>query len=367
MWFRILACALLLATAPGAWPAAHAADRLGSHPIDPAQISVSGISSGAFMANQLHVAHSAEIMGVGLIAGGLYGCAVDGVDDRGVSALAGIATGACMKVPSQLRPVADYAGLVRRFAAAGWIDPVENLAHARLYAFTGGSDRVVNPETVRHGVALYAALGLPAARFRDADLPGAGAGHSWVTPGYGLACDANDDPYINDCDHDQAGQMLETIYGPLEPPAARPGGRLVAFDQTEFAPGGDAAGHGLWHTGQLYVPAACEAGAATSCRLHVVLHGCRQSAQLLGETFPRNIGVNEWADGNRIVVLYPQARSIGVEDFRTPRPADLFNTNPQGCWNWWGYAYDSRYLFKDGVQIGAIWSMVQRVSGRSNR
>ena len=41
--------------------AARAADRLGSLPIDPAQISVSGISSGAFMANQLHVAHSASL------------------------------------------------------------------------------------------------------------------------------------------------------------------------------------------------------------------------------------------------------------------------------------------------------------------
>jgi hypothetical protein len=32
--------------------------------------------------------------------------------------------------------------------------------------------------------------------------------------------------------------------------------------------------------------------------------------------------------------------------------------NPEGCWNWWGYAYDNRYLFKDGVQVSAIWAMV---------
>ena len=30
---------------------------------DPAEVSVSGISSGAFMANQLHIAHSAGIVG----------------------------------------------------------------------------------------------------------------------------------------------------------------------------------------------------------------------------------------------------------------------------------------------------------------
>ncbi len=117
------------------------------------------------------------------------------------------------------------------------------------------------------------------------------------------------------------------------------------------------------------MPAACRPGAAAAaepCRLHVVLHGCRQSAQRLGEVFFRNVGVNEWADTNRIVVLYPQARSVEVGDFRTPQPTDAFNTNPQGCWNWWGYAYDDRYLTKDGVQVRAIWAMIQRISGRSN-
>jgi len=53
----------------GAW----AADPLGRLPVDPTQVSVSGISSGAFMANQLHIAHSAGIIGAGMIAGGLYG------------------------------------------------------------------------------------------------------------------------------------------------------------------------------------------------------------------------------------------------------------------------------------------------------
>jgi poly(3-hydroxybutyrate) depolymerase len=71
---RALLPALAIALCLG--DTARAADRLGTLPIDPAQISVSGISSGAFMANQLHVAHSAQLMGAGLIAGGLYGCAV---------------------------------------------------------------------------------------------------------------------------------------------------------------------------------------------------------------------------------------------------------------------------------------------------
>src|SRR5512132_772362 len=43
--------------------------------IDKAQISVSGISSGGFMAHQFHVAHSSNVMGAGIVAGGPYYCA----------------------------------------------------------------------------------------------------------------------------------------------------------------------------------------------------------------------------------------------------------------------------------------------------
>ena len=60
--------ALLVAAAAWLGGCASAAEPLGRFPADPAQVSVSGISSGAFMANQLHIAHSAGIMGAGIIA-----------------------------------------------------------------------------------------------------------------------------------------------------------------------------------------------------------------------------------------------------------------------------------------------------------
>ena len=43
--------------------------------LDPERISLSGLSAGAFMAQQFHVAHSSHVIGVGLIAGGPYRCA----------------------------------------------------------------------------------------------------------------------------------------------------------------------------------------------------------------------------------------------------------------------------------------------------
>src|SRR5712664_243154 len=123
---RYRAMALLLAVATwagGAW----AADPLGRFPVDPAEVSVSGISSGAFMANQLHIAHSAGIVGAGMIAGGLYGCAAESVSEDGVLALASLAIGPCMSVPTLLRPVDFYAQLTADLAARGWIDPPGDL------------------------------------------------------------------------------------------------------------------------------------------------------------------------------------------------------------------------------------------------
>ena len=176
---------------------AQAADKLGSFPVDPAQVSVAGISSGAFMANQLHIAHSADIMGAAMIAGGLYGCAVQDVESDGVLALASQALGACMKVPFMLDDTATYRGRIEKLASHGWIDPPSNAARARIYFLTGSSDQVVNSETVEKAKALYDALGVPAGNivFEDRSGPAAKAGHSWVSNDFGGACDANASPF----------------------------------------------------------------------------------------------------------------------------------------------------------------------------
>src|SRR5256885_9945000 len=114
---RHAAMALLLVAAAWFGDGAWAADPLGRFPVDPAEVSVSGISSGAFMANQLHIAHSAGIIGAGMIAGGLYGCAVDSVTEDGVFALASLAVGPCLSVPTLLRPLDFYARLTAELAA----------------------------------------------------------------------------------------------------------------------------------------------------------------------------------------------------------------------------------------------------------
>ena len=345
-----------------------AAERLGAFPVDPAQISVAGFSSGAFMANQFHVAHSSGVMGAAMIAGGLYGCAVENVAPDGVEASASLAYGPCVRSPLMLEETRTYKALVDTLAARGWIDPPSSLARAKVYFFTGGSDALIPSATVEKGRDLYLALGAPAANivFEDQSGPAENAGHAWVTKKYGGGCSANASPYINNCFYDQSGAELKAIYGGgLAPPVEKATGRFVAFDQTEFVPEKAAAANGLAKTGYLYVPKACEPGAAQPCRLQVVLHGCTQSKEMLGEVFMTKIGLNEWADTNRLLILYPQAHATSMAEL----PPSLFltgaqNINPGGCWNWWGYAGDAQYLTKKGVQIDAIWKMIGRIEGK---
>ena len=55
--------------------ASRAADRLPGLDADLSATSVSGISSGGYMAVQFHIAHSATIIGAGVLAAGPYYCA----------------------------------------------------------------------------------------------------------------------------------------------------------------------------------------------------------------------------------------------------------------------------------------------------
>jgi poly(3-hydroxybutyrate) depolymerase len=99
--------------------------------------------------------------------------------------------------------------------------------------------------------------------------------------------------------------------------------------------------------GYVFIPEACE---SVRCRVHVAFHGCRQSADEIGERFVREAGYNRWADANRLIVLYPQTikRTWGIY-------------NPRGCWDWWGYT-GPRYHTKEGGQIRAVKAMLDRLS-----
>ncbi len=285
------------------------------------------------MATQFHVANSASVIGVGVIAGGPYLCAADNP----------LLDAACMQANAfwpQARTLYEQAAPL---AATGRIDPLDGLKAAQIYLFSGRGDMIVGAGAVDAVQEFYRAAKVPANQIRyEKSLE---AGHGFVAPNGVNDCNANHAPYVNACGaYDQAGQILSHIYGGLNPPVADP--RAAApFDQTPFT---DAGRNGLAATGYVYVPPVCAKGAV--CAVHVVFHGCRQSASLVGDAVTTTVGYNQWATNNNLIVLYPQLAE-GRPD------------NPLGCWDWRGTTGQD-YATKNGAQIAAINAMLKTLAGQ---
>ncbi|HEX7217725.1 MAG TPA: depolymerase [Burkholderiales bacterium] len=286
-----------------------------------ATFTVSGVSSGGYMAVQMHFAHSRRVVGVAALAAGPYYCA------RGSL---WTAWNLCMT---------GNPAVSKNDVRDPRVDPVANIAKARVWLFSGTEDRTVAPAVVQALAKQYALFG--AVPLLVNDKP---AGHAMVTENAGNACGATEPPFINDCDYDAAGALLAHLLGGVSPPSKVAAGRVVAFDQHEL---GGTSAISMADEGFAYVPAACE---NERCRVHVAFHGCRQGASAVGEAFVRDAGYNRWADTNRLIVLYPQAVARYV----------WWTWNPRGCWDWWGYS-GSAYATKDAPQIRAVMAMVERL------
>lgn len=316
-------------------PASAAGPALPKLQLDALRTTVSGLSSGAYMAHQLHVAYSDRVAGTALIAGGPYHCAQGALQT---------ALSSCMTPFASKGP--DIAALARHAAdaaKAGAIAPLSGLAGDRVLILHGKADQTVAESLSADTGALYRAL----TAFADPPLVlredlARGFTHTFPTLDAGASCETATAPYVGKCGFDAAAAIFESLYG--EPPrtaTAAAGGELRTFDQDALRP--DGADALLAATGYVYLPKACADG-AKSCALHIAFHGCQQNADTVGEAFVKDAGYNRWADAYDVVVLYPQAR------------ASMEPLNPKGCWDWWGYG-GANYDTRDGVQLRAVAAM----------
>ena len=322
---------------------------LPAYRIDPAQTSVSGLSSGAYMAVQYAVAHSAQVKGAGVVAGGPYYCARGNViTATTVCSCTGIPVVFVCEVAPGATKIDELIRITDTNATRRLIDPTANLAHQKIWMFSGTADTVV-PQPVMNDLYGYFSHYIPTNRIRyKKDIA---AEHAMPTDGYGNGCAHLGDPYIANCHYDAAGEMLQWLYdGTLTPRNnGAPAGRLIEFDQREFVADHSPLLHGLAETGYVYVPAACEAS-GTVCRLHVAFHGCRQNAAAVGRKFVEHAGYNKWADSNRLIVLYPQTSATA--------------SNPKACWDWFDAEHvDAGYATKNGVEVRAVEGMIAHVAG----
>jgi hypothetical protein len=236
-----------------------------------------------------------------------------------------------------------------KFAQAGKIDAVANLARQRVYVFSGANDKTVRTVVVDQVRKYYLLAGVPEERINYVTSPE--AGHAIATQSAAdLPCSATGSPYINNCGFIQSHQLLSFIYpDKAEPPnTGRLSGEIIKFDQGEFIKGSRAS---MDADAFVYVPQYCK---ANSCAVHVALHGCLQGASVIGDRFYKRTGYNEFADANAVIVLYPQARtSTGVPP------------NPLGCWDFWGYSSEDQkkpaFFTREAPQMSAILAMIERL------
>lgn len=343
------------------------AQRLGSYNVDLAQSSVSGLSAGAYMADQFFVAFSEDMLGCGLFAGGPYGCSQGSLF---------IAAGRCMKPPLLFNTLDDNAlehflTQAGRYADQGKIDDLANLRTKKIYIYSGKKDATVKPEVTDWVDNWYALAGVPHANIQyknDLEAP-----HALPTLDYGnIPCTRPGNPWINDCDYDGAGEALTHILGPLHPrrPTAQLSGQFIKYRQNDFFQPANLAPEQLKNQfsmnefGFAYVPRACTDG--QPCRIHVAFHGCKQvynrnpeagdfstedATPPFGLQFVKYAGYNEWADTNNLIVLYPQAQKVPT-------------INPRGCFDWWGYlpGTSDTYATQEGPQMKAVYAMMTRLA-----
>ena len=321
---------------------AHAVVALPALNVDTSQITVSGLSSGGFMANQLGYAYSATFKGIGMFAAGPYMCA----GHSNYTACMYNATISATMLNTMQADINNWSGTAN--------DNKANVANQKVFMWVGSSDSTVGPNPMNAARTQYTNNSVAAANLSFTQRTG--AAHTFPTDFDSTgnnSCGTTASPYVSNCSYDGAKEMLTQFYGTLNArnnaPAAA---NYVEFDQTAYSSGNP----GMAATGWIYVPASCAAG--TQCKLHVALHGCVQNYATVGDKFVKNTGYTRWADTNNIVVMFPQTK---VDNTSRSTAASGSLANPNGCWDWIGW-YGSNFAQKAGTQAAAIKAMVDRVA-----
>ncbi|CAF4793955.1 unnamed protein product [Rotaria sp. Silwood1] len=315
---------------------------LSSYNVDPSEISVSGLSSGAYFAIQIQVAFSASIKGAGIIAGGPYDC---GGQMSYIN---------CMftNSPSITQSISNT-----NLWSGNEIDDIKNLTKHKVYMLLGTSDPLIGASVMTQLYKYYVTDGqfIPSANvvFKN-DL---NAGHTFPTDFDSIGnndCGSTSSPFISNCNFDGAGAILEHIYGPLKPRNnGALNGKFIEFNQGEFLMNSSA--YGMSDTAWIYVPKSCSDGAL--CKLHITYHGCQQSHEKIGDKYIKNTGYNRWADTNNIIILYPQTVATNTIDSTSTDRESIPNVN--GCWDWVGwYGGDFDVKSDNNLNSGTIYTFI---------
>jgi len=278
------------------------------------QYSISGISSGGFMAAQMGVIFSDRISGVGTVAGGVYYCAkdhfpikynerhsaglmlVESGNSSGESPLALVlnsltdylngkvrlsvdnplfqSMAICMARPALAHSVNSSAPMdlafVNDFYLDGLIANPANLQAQRYYSYHGEKDDVIQLAMQSKLVEFYSRFGVSSANLVVEKGSG---GHNFPTDrSDGIDCNKEVVPYVANCKNDLAGKILKHLTGSEHLiRSALNEANLYRISQVTALYVDSVAEYGY-----LYASPKCLEN-SKRCHLHIALHGCKMA------------------------------------------------------------------------------------------
>jgi len=232
--------------------------------------------------------------------------------------------------------------------AVGSIDNPANIEYSNVYIYSGTEDTVVNPGVVKKAESYY---GNWVSSDNIQAVYNISSEHCLPTDSYGNNCSYLGSPFINNCDYDAAGYILNWLLErSLNPKVTANPNSIISIAQNKYIPlNQDRQSVGLQAVAYAYIPIYC-ANNSQACDIHIAFHGCKQTINCTNSTFYTNTGYNEWAESNNIIILYPQAQEN--------------NLNPYGCWDWWGYT-GTVYATQLGTQMATTINMVEAILNNS--
>ena len=129
--YKILASFCALYSGVALSNAANSGNGLPPLSLDVEQVTVSGLSSGGYMATQFHIAHSDWVKGAGIIAAGPYYCAQNDITT---------ALNQCVNKVDAPINLDALSSVAIDYANEGSIAPLAGLKDAKVWLFHGTND-----------------------------------------------------------------------------------------------------------------------------------------------------------------------------------------------------------------------------------
>ncbi|MEN0058897.1 MAG: hypothetical protein AAGB31_08685 [Bdellovibrio sp.] len=354
-------------------------------PSQAGSLTISGISSGGFMASQMGVIYSHEFSGVATVAGGVYYCAQNhfytksrenglssyfsySLTEQGVSLTfnpLNLSAGSahtpssedpekqdekvllaplpsnpiyqatqCMSQPETSHSLPPYKSMnlsfLDKLEDAQLIAPLTNISKQRVLIYQGENDVVVKKTAAFKLQEFYARMGVPDSQVKVIFKPG---NHNFPSDGdYGISCADAKVPYVARCNFDLAGDILQHTLGRTLERSSFQTKNLYRVQQKE-------APVSIAPSGYLYANEFC-LNNPQECDLHVALHGC-QMADDYDQNFQnfysakirltRILGISSYELNARVPIMGAQnfARYSGYASYAEPEKNHLMIYFPQ--------------------------------------